>query len=45
MKEIDNINAVIEFDIKSSSFLSTDLKLFDNINKNKIDKIIRLIIE
>ena len=45
IREIDNINAVIRFEIKSSSFLWTDLKLFDNMNKNKIVNIIKLIIE
>ena len=43
-KEIDNINDVIKLEIKISSCLTADLKLFVNRNKLKKVNIIKLII-
>lgn len=43
-KEIDNTNDVIKLEMKISSCLMADLKLFDNKNKLKEVNIIKLII-
>lgn len=43
-EEIHSITEVIMFEIKISFLSEMDLKLSDNINKNKIDNITKLII-
>ena len=45
IREIDNIYEVIRLEIKISSLSAITLKLFDNINKIKIENIIKLIMK
>ena len=45
IKEIESITAVIAFEIKISTFSEIDLKLLDNKNINKVDSIMKLIIQ
>ena len=44
IEEIESITEVIIFEIKTSFLSEIDLKLSDNKNKNKVDNIMKLII-
>ena len=45
INEMESITAVITVEIKISTFSEIDIKLLDNININKVDSIMKLIIK